>query len=73
MGNFSEVATGRFNATDWVPVCSNSLVEIPTSRPLILMENRRTRQRAFYDIKYNRIISQQRAQGIMNGDLRYLD
>jgi hypothetical protein len=52
---------------DWHPVCSTSLYEIPTDNVVIRMENRKTREHAYYDVEKGRFLTQQEAFDVLNG------
>lgn len=52
---------------DWIPVCNNNLVEIPSERPLIIMENKTSHEHAYFDVKHDRFLSQQEAFDVMRG------
>lgn len=51
----------------WMPLCSETLLEIPTDHPLLCMVHKRTRERAYFDIKMDRLLSQQEAQDRLDG------
>ena len=52
---------------NWKPLCTESLFEIPTERPLICMEHQQTKEHAYYDVKFERFLSQQEAFDVMRG------
>jgi hypothetical protein len=52
---------------DWQPVCTDSLFEIPTERPVICMEHKITKEHAYYDVKLERFLSQQEAFDALRG------
>lgn len=56
---------------DWIPLYSENLVEIPTERPLIYMENKRTRAHAYYDVRAGRLLTKQEAHDALRGDFRF--
>ena len=52
---------------EWQPVCTDSLFEIPTDRPVICMEHKITKEHAYYDVKLERFLSQQEAHDALRG------
>lgn len=56
---------------DWIPLCNDNLVEIPTENPVIRLEHKRTKQHAYYDIKSGKFLSQQEAFDVLRGDDSY--
>jgi hypothetical protein len=52
---------------DWHPLCTDSLFEIPTERPVICMEHQKTKEHAYYDVKMERFLSQQEAHDALRG------
>jgi hypothetical protein len=52
---------------DWQPLCSDSLFEIPTERPVICMEHKITKEHAYYDVKLERFLTQQEAYDALRG------
>jgi hypothetical protein len=56
---------------DWVPLCNDNLVEIPTENPVICMEHRQTKEHAYYDVNRKRFLTQQEAFDIMRGNNIY--
>ena len=52
---------------DWEALCSTALFEIPTDRPLVIMEHKQTKEHAYFDIKLNRFLSQQEALDVLTG------
>lgn len=63
MGNLAKIEQ------DWKPVCTDTLFEIPTEHPVICMEHKQTKEHAYYDIKFDRFLSQQEAFDVINGYL----
>ena len=57
---------------DWTPLPNENLVEIPTERPLVRMEHKKTRAHAYFDVKAGRFLSQQEAHDALQGDCRLL-
>lgn len=55
---------------DWHPVCSASLYEIPADNVVIRMENKKTREHAYYDVERGRFLTQQEAFDVLNGHRR---
>lgn len=62
MGNLAKIEK------DWKPLCTDFLFEIPTDHPVVCMEHRLTREHAYFDIKLDRLLSQQEAFDILNGN-----
>ena len=52
---------------DWIPLPNDNLVEIPTEHPVICMEHKTTKEHAYYDVKYDRFLSQQEAYDVLRG------
>ena len=52
---------------DWKPVCNDSTYEIPTDHPVVCMENNKTKEHAYFDIKLDRFLSQQEAFDFLRG------
>ena len=52
---------------DWIPVCTDNFVVIPTEHPVIIMENKTTHEHAYFDVKYDRFLSQQEAFDVIRG------
>ena len=52
---------------DWQPLCANSPYEIPTNHPVVCMEHKQTRRRAYFDMKLGRFLSPQEAHMALNG------
>ncbi|MBI4938174.1 MAG: hypothetical protein HY846_08155 [Nitrosomonadales bacterium] len=52
---------------DWSPVCSASLYEIPTDYVVIRMENKKTKEHAYYDVEKGKFLTQQEAFDVLNG------
>ena len=52
---------------NWQPLCRDSLFEIPTDHPVICMEHTKTKQHAYYDVKLERLLSEQEAFDVMRG------
>ena len=61
MGNLNKVEK------EWNPVCSASLYEIPTDHAVIRMENKKTREQAYYDVEKGKFLTQQEAFDVLNG------
>ena len=61
MGNLNKVEQ------DWSPICSASLYEIPTDHVVIRMENKKTREHAYYDVENGKFLTQQEAFDLLNG------
>jgi len=61
MGNLLKVEQ------DWKVLCSDTLFEIPTDHPVVILEHKQTRQHAYFDIKLDRFLSQQEAFDVLNG------
>ncbi len=53
---------------DWKPLCTDTLFEIQTDRPVVCMEHKQTREHAYFDIKLNRFLSQQEAFDVLSGN-----
>lgn len=54
----------------WKPLCADTQFEIPTDHPVIIMENRQTKEHAYFDIKLDRFLSQQEAFDTLTGNYR---
>jgi hypothetical protein len=52
---------------EWEPLSTDSLYEIPTERPVICMEHKQTKDRAYFDVKLDRLLSPQEAFDVMRG------
>ena len=52
---------------NWQPLCRDSLFEIPSERPAICMEHKQTKQHAYYDVKLERLLSEQEAFDVIRG------
>ena len=52
---------------NWQPLCRDSLFEIPSERPVICMEHKQTKQHAYYDVKLERLLSEQEAFDVIRG------
>lgn len=52
---------------EWNPVCSASLYEIPTDHAVIRMENKKTREQAYYDVEKGKFLTQQEAFDLLSG------
>ena len=52
---------------DWQPLCTDSLFEIPTERPVICMEHQKTKEHAYYDVNLERFLTQQEAFDALRG------
>ena len=61
MGNLSTIER------DWKPLCTETLFQLPTEHPLICMEHKKTKERAYFDIKLDRLLSQQEAFDVLRG------
>ena len=62
MGNLTNIEQ------DWKPLCTDTLFEIPTGRPVVCMEHKQTREHAYFDIKLGRFLTQQEAFDVLNGN-----
>ena len=62
MGNLAKIAQ------DWKPLCTDTLVEIPTDHQVVCMEHKQTKEHAYFDIKLNRFLSQQEAFDTLSGN-----
>jgi len=65
MGNLAKIKQ------EWDPVCTESLFVIPSDHPVVCMENKRTKEHAYYDIKMERFLSQQEAFDVLNNGMRW--
>ena len=54
-------------AQDWDALCSDTQFEIPTEHPVVILENKRTKEHAYFDIKLDRFLSQQEANDVISG------
>jgi hypothetical protein len=52
---------------DWHPVCNTSLYEVPTDRAVIRMENKKTKEHAYYDVNKGKLLTPQEAFDVLNG------
>ena len=53
---------------EWIPLCNDNLVEIPTENPVVCMEHKLTKEHAYYDVNRQRFLTQQEAFDIMRGN-----
>jgi hypothetical protein len=61
MSNFSNLAQ------EWKTIQHENLFSIPTERPLICMEHKKSKERAYFDVKKDRLLSQQEAFDALRG------
>ncbi|MDP2804677.1 MAG: hypothetical protein Q8O24_01930 [Gallionellaceae bacterium] len=52
---------------EWEPLCEDSPYTIPTERPVICMEHKKTKEHAYFDIKLDRLLSPQEAFDVLRG------
>lgn len=52
---------------DWYPLCSDSQFEIPTDHPVVCMENSKTKEHAYFDVKRGRFLTQQESFDYLRG------
>lgn len=52
---------------EWEPICTEDMFQIPTERPVICMEHKRTKEHAYYDVKLDRLLSPQEAYDVLRG------
>lgn len=52
---------------DWRPVCSSGLYEIPTDYVVIRVENKITKEQAYYDVAKGKLLTKQEAFDVLNG------
>jgi len=52
---------------EWKPLCASSPFEVPSSHPVICLEHKQTKTRAYFDIKLDRFLSQQEASMALSG------
>lgn len=52
---------------DWQPVCGSGSYEIPTDYVVIRMENKKTREQAYYDVAKGKLLTRQEAFDVLNG------
>jgi hypothetical protein len=61
MGNLAQIER------DWIPLCNDNLVDIPTDHPVLCMEHKITKEHAYYDVKCGRFLTQQEAFDVLRG------
>lgn len=52
---------------DWDAIHANSLYEIPSSHPVLCLEHKQTRERAYFDVKLDRFLSSHEASMVLGG------
>lgn len=52
---------------DWDTVSVNSPYEIPSNHPVLCLEHKQTRIRAYFDVKLDRFLSSQEASMVLDG------
>lgn len=52
---------------EWKPLVASSPYEVPSNHPVICMEHKQTKKRAYFDIKLDRFLSQQEAAMALGG------
>jgi hypothetical protein len=55
------------NELNWQPVFTKTLFAIPTEHFVVRMENIRTKEHAYFDVKRDRFLSQQEAFDYLKG------
>lgn len=61
MGNLTNIEQ------NWKPLCTETLYQLPSDHPLICMEHKKTKERAYFDIQKDRLLSQQEAFDVLRG------
>ena len=52
---------------DWDAIHVNSPYEIPSSHPVLYLEQRQTKKRAYFDVKLDRFLSSHEASMVLSG------
>lgn len=62
MGNLAKIGK------DWTLLCTDALFETPTDHPVVCMDHKQTKERAYFDIKLDSLFSQHEAFDVLNGN-----